>query len=109
MIHPITAFADEFGNNSFDFENQGSHFIVATVIVKNENLEALRAQINEIRKRHNFQTGELKSSKVGPNHTRRLNVLHDVVKLDFSIYALVVDKRKLSGQGFGYKSPFISF
>lgn len=109
MIHPITAFADEFGNNSFDFENQGSHFIVATVIVKNENLETLREQINEIRKRHNFQTGELKSSKVGPNHTRRLNVLQDVVKLDFSIYALVVDKRKLSGQGFGYKKSFYKF
>lgn len=57
MIHSIIAFADEFGNNSFDFENQGSHFIVATVIVKNENLEALREQINEIRKKHATKLG----------------------------------------------------
>ena len=36
MKHNITAFADEFGNNSFDFDSQGTHFIIATVICKNE-------------------------------------------------------------------------
>lgn len=29
----MAAFADEFGNNSSDFENQDGHFILATVIV----------------------------------------------------------------------------
>ena len=42
MQQNITAFADEFGNNSFDFNSQGTQFIVATIICKNENLEKVR-------------------------------------------------------------------
>ncbi len=68
MQQNITAFADEFGNNSFDFENQGTHFIVATIICKNENLEKLRNDIDSIRKQHGFQTGKMKSSGVAQNH-----------------------------------------
>lgn len=109
MKQPITAFADEFGNNSFDFQSQGSHFIIATVITKTENLNNLSSQLNEIRKKHNFQTGEIKSSGVGPNHTRRKNILEDIAKLDISIYAVLVDKRKLSGEGFNYKKSFYKF
>lgn len=95
MQHKITAFADEFGNNSFEFETQGSHFIVATVICKNENLEKLENDISEIRKKHNFQTGEMKSSGVAGNHKRRKNILLDIAKLDISIYAVIIDKREL--------------
>jgi hypothetical protein len=109
MKQQITAFADEFGNNSFDFQTQGSHFIIATVITKTENLEKLRTEVNEIRRKHNFQTGEIKSSGVGPNHTRRKNILEDIAKLDISIYAVLVDKRKLSGEGFNYKKSFYKF
>lgn len=109
MNQKIVAFADEFGNNSFDFQNQGSHFIIATVITKTENIDTLRTGVNDIRKKHNFQTGEIKSSKVGPNHIRRQKILEDIAKLDISIYAVVVDKRKLSGQGFNYKKSFYKF
>jgi hypothetical protein len=109
MSQRITAFADEFGNNSFDFQSQGSHFIVATVITKTENIENLRQSINEIRRKHNFQTGEIKSSGVGPNHVRRKKILVDISKLDISVYAVVVDKRKLSGEGFKYKKSFYKF
>ena len=66
MQQNITAFVYEFGNNSFDFESQGIHFIVATIICKNENLEKLRNDIDSIRKQHGFQTGEMKSSGVAP-------------------------------------------
>lgn len=109
MQHKITAFADEFGNNSFDFESQGTHFIVATVICKNENLDKLENDISEIRKKHNFQTGEMKSSGVAGNHTRRKNILLDIAKLDISIYAVIIDKRELFGQGFDYKKTFYKY
>ncbi|SHM04682.1 DUF3800 domain-containing protein [Hymenobacter psychrotolerans] len=109
MNQKVVAFADEFGNNSFDFQNQGSHFIIATVITKPEKIDSLREGINEIRKKHNFQSGEIKSSKVGPNHVRRKKILEDIAKLDISIYAVVFDKRKLSGQGFNYKKSFYKF
>lgn len=109
MAQHITAFADEFGNNSFDFQTQGSHFIVATVITKTENIERLQNDVNEIRRKHNFQTGEIKSSSVAQNHNRRKRILEDIAKLDIFVYAVVVDKRELSGQGFHYKKSFYKF
>jgi hypothetical protein len=104
-----TAFADEFGNNSFEFETQGSHFIVATVICKTDQIAQLEEQVNELRRKHNFQTGELKSSGVGKNHKRRLKILKDLIRLDISVYAVIVDKRKLVGQGFKYKKSFYKY
>lgn len=109
MAQHITAFADEFGNNSFDFQTQGSHFIVATVITKTENIERLQNDVKEIRRKHNFQTGEIKSSSVAQNHNRRKRILEDISKLDIFVYAVVVDKRELSGQGFHYKKSFYKF
>ncbi|MER2999296.1 DUF3800 domain-containing protein [Pontibacter populi] len=108
MENKLIAFADEFGTNSFDFEGQGTHFIVATVIVKESESNNLRNDLEEIRKRH-FQTGEIKSSKVASNHKRRIKILQDICKLDFSIYAVIVDKRKLFGEGFKYKPSFYKF
>jgi len=109
VAQSITAFADEFGNNSFDFDKQGSHFIIATVITKTEHIDTLREKINEIRRKHHFQTGEIKSSGVGPNHARRKKILQDIAKLDISVYAVIVDKRKLSGEGFKYRKSFYKF
>ncbi|SFH36641.1 DUF3800 domain-containing protein [Pontibacter chinhatensis] len=109
MQHNITAFADEYGNNSFDFERQGSHFIVATVICKNENLEKLKNDLDQIRKTHKFQTGEIKSSGVGPNHARRKRILNDIAKLDVAVYAVIVDKRQLFGKGFEFKKSFYKY
>jgi biotin operon repressor len=109
MKQNITAFADEFGNNSFDFKTQGSHFIIATVICKNENLEKVQKDIDALRKKHNFQTGEMKSSGVGPNHSRRKRILEDIAKMDISIYAVIVDKRKLDGKGFAIKKSFYKY
>jgi len=109
MQQNITAFADEFGNNSFDFESQGTHFIVATIICKNENLEKLRNDIDSIRKQHGFQTGEMKSSGVAQNHSRRKRILADIAKLDITIYAVIVDKTKLDGKGFAIKKSFYKY
>jgi hypothetical protein len=109
MTQSITAFADEFGNNSFDFQSQGSHFIVATVITKTENIENLKVQVRELRQKHKFQTGELKSSKVATDYSRRKRILEDIAKLDVSIYAVIIDKTKLTGEGFNFKKSFYKF
>ncbi len=71
----VIAFADEFGNNSFDFENQGSHFIIASVIINEDALSEIKVQLEEIRTRF-FQTGEIKSSTVKNNHNRRILILN---------------------------------
>lgn len=105
----MIAFADEFGNNSFKFGTQGTHFIVASVLCKEENISALEQQLEEIKKDHKFQTGELKSNKVGKNQKRRIRILKDIAKMDCSFYAVIVDKRKLYGKGFKFKKSFYKY
>jgi len=104
----IIAFADEFGNNSFNFNSQGSHFIIASVMVNISELGNFENSIEKIRKKY-FQTGEIKSNKIGKNHNRRLLILRDLEQLKFSVYAVIVDKRKLFGEGFKYKQSFYKF
>lgn len=104
----IIAFADEFGNNSFDFKNQGSHFIIASVILNQDELPEIKEQLESIRKKY-FQTGEIKSSKVKYNHKRRILILEELISINFSVYAVIIDKRKLFGEGFKFKQSFYKF
>jgi hypothetical protein len=106
----VIAFADEFGNNSFDFskEDVSSHFIIASVIINSDEIDTVNSSLELIRKKF-FQTGEMKSQKIGPNHKRRENLLQELNKLKFSIYAVVVDKSKLYGEGFKYKKSFYKY
>ncbi|WP_157445702.1 DUF3800 domain-containing protein, partial [Chryseobacterium indologenes] len=84
----VIAFADEFGNNSFKFSTESTHFIIASVIVNYEDLEEFYIEVEKIRSKY-FQTGEIKSSKVKDNHKRRLLVLSELSKLKFNIYSVV--------------------
>lgn len=104
----VIAFADEFGNNSFDFDSQGSHFIVASVIINLEDSQIVNNRLEEIRTKY-FQTGEIKSNKVAGNHKRRLVILKALQDVEFSIYSVVVDKEKLFGEGFKYKQSFYKY
>lgn len=103
------AYVDEFGNNSFDFESQGSHFIVAAVICDPSKIKELEETVDVLRQKHGFQTGEIKSSKVSKHHNRRIKILKDIAKLDCSVYAVIIDKRELIGQGFKYKKSFYKY
>lgn len=105
----ILAFADEYGSNSFDFTKEGTHFVVAAVILPAEEKDAIEEKINQIKKKHNFQLGEIKSSKIGSDVTRRRKVLEDIVELDFSVYAVSINKKELEGEGFKYKKLFYKF
>ena len=102
------AFADEFGTNSFDFDKQSSHFIVCSIIINEHDLGLLEIEVEEIR-RKNFQTGEIKSLKVGPNHKRRKAILEKLCKLNFRIYAVVINKKLLYSEGFKHKASFYKF
>jgi len=106
----IIAFADEFGNNSFDFTKEGvsSHFIIASVIVNADEISTINAVLESIRKKY-FQTGEIKSQKIETNYKRREAILKDLNELNYSIYAVVIDKTKLWGEGFKYKQSFYKY
>ncbi len=108
----VTAFIDEFGAYGFNFDNPGcsSHFIIAAVLVKNEDLEPLTIAVEDIRKRY-FQTGEMKSSSISKNHKRRRSVLNELKELPFKVFTLVVDKRKIyqENSGLMFKRSFYKF
>lgn len=104
------AFIDEFGNSGFDFEkpNVSSHFIVSAVLIDKDRLRNIEDEIEKIRSKH-FQTGEMKSSKVGKNDRRRKIILQKISNIDFQIYAFVFDKRKLWSEGLRYHGSFYKF
>ncbi len=58
-MNKILAYADEYGNNSFKFDTEGKYFIIASVIMKSENLNNNEKILETVRK-FNFQTGEIK-------------------------------------------------
>jgi hypothetical protein len=105
------AFVDEFGAFGLDFDKIGcsSHFIITAIIVDANDLQLVADGVEAVRKRY-FQTGEIKSSKVGSNHKRRILILEELKKLPFHIFAFVCDKRKIyENSGLRFKKPFYKF
>ena len=105
------AFCDETGNFGFDFEkeNVSSHFIIAAIIVDEKELAVLNEKVELVRQKY-FQKGEMKSSKIGNNHKRRLKVLEQLKDLPYNIYLFVADKRKIYEQsGLRFKPSFYKF
>lgn len=101
------AFIDEFGDNGLDFTKSGTsiHFIVSAVIVEEDKLKEIEAQVEGIRSKY-FQLGEMKSKSVGINDDRRIKILHSLMEIDFHFFSIVVDKRRLKTKGFEYKQSF---
>jgi len=101
MLTKLNAYIDECGAYGFDFSKSGnsSMFIVAAILVKEENIAIVNNGLDKIRK-ENFHGGEIKSNHIGSNHKRRLKILSQIVNLPFGIVALIVDKRVVfSGHG----------
>lgn len=88
------AFLDEWGNNGLDFTKPGvsTHFIVTAITLRKEQLSEAEAQLEAVRKRF-FQTGPIKSAKVGSDDKRRILILKQLLTIPFQLFALVVDKR----------------
>lgn len=109
-MHNHIAFLDEWGNNGLDFTKRqvSTHFIVVALIMTREKLTEAREQAETVRKRC-FQMGPIKSSKVGDDAKRRKLVLSTLLEAPFQIFALVVDKRQLVGEGLRYKTSFFKF
>lgn len=105
------AFADEYGDPNIETAIAGvsTHFIVSAVLVSPESIDEARGQAEHIRERY-FQTGEMKSSKVGDDDERRARIIADMRSMPFRFRALIVDKRDLSGTGgLIYKKPFLKY
>ena len=110
----VYAFTDEYGAFGWDIQNPSvsTHFIITAIIVKESDLETFVQQAEALRKKH-FQTGEIKSSKIGKDHKRRLRILADLQDMPFKIFSVCIDKKKcienMSIKGLRYKQPFYKF
>lgn len=107
------AYIDESGNTDLAVEKQGvsKYFIVCAVVIPSGQLNILEPQVEEIRRKY-FQTGEIKSSKVRDKdgHARRIKILESFLKLDFTFYAIAVEKGSLKKDGgFPFKKSFLKF
>ena len=110
----VYAFTDEYGAFGWDIDNPSvsTHFIITAIIVKASDLDSFAQQAEALRKKH-FQTGEIKSSKIGKDHKRRLRVLNDLQDMPFSVFSVCIDKKKcienMSMRGLQYKKTFYKF
>lgn len=96
------AFIDEYGNYGFDFDNHdnSTHFIIVSILVKESEKENLEQQLQ------NYF-----SSESGPmDDAQKFKVLQEIKDLPFSIYAYVIDKRKVrEDSGIMHQTPFIKY
>lgn len=107
----VFAFTDEYGSFGWklDSPDVSTHFIITSIIIEESKIDEVRKKAEEIRK-HFFQSGEIKSRNVGKNHRRRKIILAKLLELDFAIFPVVIDKRKVSTyKGLRYKESFYKF
>ena len=104
------AFLSEWGNNGLDFTRKGvsTHFIVVAVILEKENLSEVTRVLSAVQKRY-FPAGTIAPNTVGTDQELRKLILEDLTEAPFQIFASVVDKRQLIGEGLRYKGSFYKF
>lgn len=105
------AYIDEFGAFGYNFENDGcsTHFIITAIIVDENDISIVKEKVNTIRNKY-FPNGEIKSSRIGKNHQKRISILNELKVLPIKIFALVCDKRAISEQsGLRFKTSFYKF
>jgi hypothetical protein len=104
-------FLDEFGDYRFDFDKSdvSTHFIIVAILVKDSNKASLEQEMDRIRQVY-VQTGELTSRSFDNDHTQRMQILNEIKDLPFSVYAYVIDKRKIrEDSGIMSKTSFLKY
>lgn len=100
---------DEFGNPFLDTETKlgtPSHFIYTAVVINESNLEKAKAIRKELSDKYR-QGSPLKSNKI--KTIDRLKMITEFKKMDFGIFSLVVDKRKIDNEYLEDKTVFYKF
>lgn len=89
-------FVDEYGDAEIDVSKDGvsQYFVLTALFVDDCHLQDCQDQAEAIRRKY-FQSGEMKSSKIAKNDTRRIAVLRAINKLPISHFSIGIDKRRL--------------
>lgn len=107
----LHVFVDEYGDPHLDTSKPGvsSAYIVAAVCVRADVLDRVRSEAAVLRRRL-FQSGEMKSSAIGSNDRRRIDVLRNLSGLDTFVVALCAQKTRMRpDSGLQYKKSFIKY
>lgn len=105
------AYVDESGTNELDSTKSGvsNIFICTAVLVKEKDVADVSEKMRDI-SRSLCSGAEIKSSKIGKNHERRIRFLEMVSGIDFGYYAVVVNKDLvIKESGLKFKGSFYKF
>ncbi len=108
----LFAFVDESGTNALNTEKDGvsKFFICAAVIIEEKDLESARERLLKIRKGNFFQGKEIKSKTIGGKAHKRIEVLSQIMDIDFRYIAQIIDKERIyKDSGLQYKKSFYKF
>lgn len=103
-VNTLNVFADESG--SVNLNDPNPYYWAVAIIMPDSVLSANIVSLDNIASRF-FSGGIIKSSNVGNNHKRRLEILQEIVSLDFQFAFLLVNKKKLDPEsGYRFKPSF---
>ncbi|WP_462411624.1 hypothetical protein [Neobacillus sp. Marseille-QA0830] len=97
------AFINEFGDYLFDFVKQGvsTHLIITAILVKGSHKERLEEHLDKV---------PFLQEKDIRDDNQMLQIVNDLKELPFSIYAYVMDKRKIrEDSGIMHQKPFFRY
>lgn len=104
-------FVDESGGTELSAEASDSpdYYVIAGIFFAETDLLRYSEYAEEIVQKH-ARTGELKSSRLGNNKSRREKVLRDISEAGFPVYCLVVDKNRIwRDSGLRWRPSFYKF
>lgn len=107
----LHVFIDEYGDANLDVSKEGvsSAYIIAALCVRQKDIEEVAANSELVRKKY-FQSGEMKSSSIGVNATRRQHIIRDLSKSSVFVIAFCALKDHAEkNSGLAYKKSFIKF
>jgi hypothetical protein len=105
------AYVDETGTNVLDTTTSGESnlFICTAVLVKESDNDKLSEILLDMSKRL-CGGAEIKSSRIGKKHNSRLKYLEEIKDLDFSYYALIINKDLIfRDSGLQYKKSYYKY
>ncbi|HMG83121.1 MAG TPA: DUF3800 domain-containing protein [Ferruginibacter sp.] len=105
-------FIDEYGDKSIEYQKSGVsiYFIVTAIIVDKENITTLENKIKKITSKFT-QAPEIKSNaKIFQDIDKRIAFLEQISLLDFKVYSVIVDKRKVfEDSGLKFRNTFFKY
>ena len=110
LLWGVLAFIDESGDAGLKLGLGSSPYFVVSLVVFADGIAAGRAdqRINAIRSEMGFPSHyEFKFNSMRPEFRKRF--LTSISQQSFSYFAIVINKRLITGEGFKYKESFYKF